>query len=66
MMAAEYGTPQAVKLLLNSGADPLAKNSLGLTAIDFATRAERPDAVQLIKAFIKAMPDLRIPNVIIR
>jgi len=66
MMAAEYGTPQAVTLLLNAGADPLAKNLLGLMALDFATRAERPDAVQLIKAFLKAMPDRHIPDVIIR
>ena len=66
MMAAQYGTPEAVKLLLNAGADPLIKNGLRMTALDFATRADRPDAIQLLKDFIKAMPDRRIPNVIIR
>ena len=39
MMAAHYGTPAAVKLLLEAGADPTLKNQLGLTAIDFARRA---------------------------
>jgi ankyrin repeat protein len=66
MMAAQYGTPAAVKLLLDAGADPHLKNSLGLTALDFATQAERPDAVKLLKGFIKAVPDRRIPDVIIR
>lgn len=66
MMASQYGTPEAVKLLLKAGADPLVKNSLGMMALDFAIRAERPDAIQLLKDFIRAMPDRRIPNVIIR
>jgi uncharacterized protein len=50
MMAAQYGTIEAVKLLLEEGAEPLLKNQLGLTAIDFAQRANRPDAVELITA----------------
>lgn len=66
MMASQYGTPEAVKLLLKAGADPLVKNSLGMMALDFAIRADRPDAIQLLKDFIRAMPDRRIPNVIIR
>ena len=41
MMAAHYGTPAAVKLLLEAGADPTLKNQLGLTAIDFADRGDR-------------------------
>lgn len=53
MMAAMYGSPAAVKLLLDSGADPLLKNSLGLTALDFALKAERKDAVELIAAAIR-------------
>ena len=54
MMAAFYGTPSAVKLLLESGADPLLKNVQGLTAIDFATRANRGDAAEIIAAFVRA------------
>ena len=54
MMAAQYGTPAAVKLLLEEGADPLLKNQLGLTAIDFAYRANREESAQLIAAFVRA------------
>lgn len=54
MMAAHYGTPGAVKLLLEAGADPSIKNKLGLTAIDFAQRAERQEAAELIAAFVRA------------
>lgn len=54
MMAAHYGTPAAVKVLLEAGADPMLKNQLGLTALDFAHRANRPDAAELIAAFIRA------------
>ncbi|MGH8819754.1 MAG: ankyrin repeat domain-containing protein [Rhodoferax sp.] len=54
MMAAYYGTPQAVKLLLDQGADPLLKNQQGLSAIDFANRAGRQDAADLIAAAARA------------
>jgi uncharacterized protein len=54
MMAAQYGTPSAVKLLLEEGADPLLKNQLNLSAIDFAQRAQRPDSADLIAAFVRA------------
>lgn len=54
MMAAMYGTPSAVKLLLEAGADPLLKNDLGLTAIDFAQRANRKESVEIIAAFVRA------------
>ncbi len=54
MMAAQYGTAAAVKLLLESGADPLLKNQLGLTAIDFAQRANRTDSAALVAAFVRA------------
>ena len=53
MMAAHYGTPSAVKLLLESGADPTLKNSLGLSAIDFATQANRLESAAIISAFIR-------------
>lgn len=54
MMAAHYGTPQAVQLLLDAGADPLLKNRLGLSAIDFALRANRRDVADLIAAAVRA------------
>jgi hypothetical protein len=53
MMAAHYGTVAAVKLLLDAGADPMLKNDLGLTAIDFAHRANRAESASLIAAFIR-------------
>ncbi|MES3003737.1 MAG: ankyrin repeat domain-containing protein [Pseudomonadota bacterium] len=54
MMAAQYGSTQAVKLLLESGADPGLRNQLGLSALDFAQRASRPDAIGLIAGFTRA------------
>ncbi len=53
MMAALYGTPSAVKVLLEAGADPELKNSLGLTAIEFAYRDKRTESADLIAAFIR-------------
>ena len=54
MMAAMYGTSAAVNLLLQEGADPAIKNQQGLTALDFAQRGNRPDAVKAIAAAIKS------------
>lgn len=54
MMAALYGSPAGVKLLLEAGADPTLKNNLGLTAIDFANRDNRKDASELIAAYIRS------------
>ena len=53
MMAAHYGSPAAVKLLLEGGADTAMKNQLGLTAIDFARRGNRPDSLEMISAHIR-------------
>lgn len=53
MMAALYGTPTAVKLLLEGGADPLLKNEQALTAIDFANRGNRTESANLIAAFVR-------------
>lgn len=53
MMAAHYGTPAAVKLLLEAGADPMLKNAQGLSALDFAQRANRADSAEIIAAFIR-------------
>ena len=41
MMAAMYGSDDAVNALLAAGADPARKNQLGMTAADFATKADR-------------------------
>lgn len=54
MMAAHYGTPAAVKLLLEAGADPLLKNEQRLSAIDFAQSAHRSDSAEIIAAFVRA------------
>jgi len=54
MMAAHYGSPTVVKILLEEGADPSIKNQQGLTAIDFARRANRAEVVEIIAAFIRA------------
>ncbi len=54
MMAAHYGSPGVVKLLLEEGADPLLKNQQGLSAIDFANRAQRAESAEIIAAFVRA------------
>jgi ankyrin repeat protein len=53
MMAAHYGTPEAVKLLLEAGADPSLSNDQGLSAVDFAQRAGRADVAGIIAASIR-------------
>ena len=53
MMAAHYGSPAAVKLLLEAGADTAMKNQLGMTAIDFARRGNRPDSLEMISAHVR-------------
>ena len=53
MMAAHYGSADAVQLLLDEGADPLLKNQLGLTATDFAVRGSRTQSVEKIAAAIR-------------
>lgn len=53
MMAAHYGSSEAVQLLLDEGADPQLKNQLGLTATDFALRAGRTDAAEKIATAIR-------------
>ena len=54
MMAAKYGTPAAVKFLLEAGADPTLKNQLGMTAADFAGQVNRRESADLIAAAAKA------------
>ncbi len=50
MMAAQYGNAESVKLLLEAGADASLRNQLGLNAIDFANKASRTEAAELIAA----------------
>lgn len=54
MMAAQYGLPEVVRLLLEEGADPTLRNEQNLTALDFAVRASRKDAQALITAAMRA------------
>ena len=49
MMASMYGNPETVQLLLDEGADPLLKNQQGLTALEFAKKAERVDSTALLE-----------------
>lgn len=53
MMAAHYGSSEAVQLLLDEGADPTLKNQLGLTATDFAMRVSRTDSAEKIATAIR-------------
>ena len=53
MMAAQYGTESAVKLLLEAGADPMLKNDQGLSAIDFANLASSTESANVIAAFVR-------------
>jgi hypothetical protein len=54
MMAAMYGTFESVRLLVDAGADVLLKNEQGLTALDFATRANRADGMAYLAKAIEA------------
>jgi ankyrin repeat protein len=54
MMAAQFGSEDAVKLLIEEGADPTIKNDLNLTAVDFANRVDRPATANIISAAIRA------------
>ena len=53
MMAAQYGSGDAVQLLLKEGADPTLKNQLGLTASDFALRVSRTENAERIAEAIR-------------
>jgi ankyrin repeat protein len=50
MMAAMYGSPEAVKALIQAGADPTLRNQLGLSALDFAVRVQRQNSIELMQA----------------
>ena len=53
MMASMYGTVEAVKLLLDEGADPLIKNEKAMAALQFAENAKRLDVAELIVKAIR-------------
>lgn len=53
MMAANGGHILAVKLLLDEGADATLKNELGMTAIDFAEKAEHKDIAEGLRYRLK-------------
>jgi ankyrin repeat protein len=53
MMAALYGSIEAVRTLLDAGADPTVRNALGLSALDFAQRGNKLEAVESIAASIR-------------
>lgn len=54
MMAAQYGSDQVVKLLLEEGADPTISNRVGLKALDFALRGRRPTAQESIAEALRS------------
>lgn len=54
MMAAHYGSPAVVRVLLEEGADVMIRNQQGLTAIDFAHRAKRGESAEIIAAYVRA------------
>jgi uncharacterized protein len=54
MMASMYGNAAAVQLLIDEGADPMLKNGQGLTAQQFALKANRPDSADLILKAIRS------------
>ena len=51
-----YGTIDSVKLLLTEGADIAMKNEQGMSALDFAKRGNRPDAVEALGAAAARAP----------
>lgn len=50
MMAAGYGSPDSVEVLLQAGADTRLVNDKGLSALDFARKSGRPELAQRIEA----------------
>lgn len=54
MMAAQYGAPEVVRLLLQEGADASLRNQQNLTALDFARRSARPTSAEILLAHHQA------------
>ena len=55
MMAAMYGSPESVKVLIQAGADLNIKNQLGLSALDLAVRGNRQNAKELIETGLQRL-----------
>jgi len=53
MMASQYGSPDTAEVLLARGADPKARNALGLTAADFARQGGRDSLAARLEAAAK-------------
>ena len=62
MMAAMYGSPEAVKALIQAGADLTLKNQLGMTALDFAVRGQRVNARELIETGLTRLAERQKRN----
>jgi uncharacterized protein len=62
MMAAMYGSPEAVKVLIQAGADLTLKNQLGMTALDFAVRGQRANAQELIETGLSRLAERQKRN----
>lgn len=58
MMAAQYGSEDAARLLLTEGADPTLRNQLKLSAADFARLANRP----LLENLLQNAERARLPK----
>jgi hypothetical protein len=63
MMAAMYGSPEAVKVLIQAGADLTLKNQLGMAALDFAVRGQRVNARELIETGLARLVERQKRNV---
>ena len=62
MMAAMYGSPEAVKALIQAGADLTLKNQQGMTALDFAVRGQRANARELIETGLSRLAERQKRN----
>ncbi len=56
MLAAGYGSPDSVDVLLQAGADPGLLNDKGLSAADFAQRSGRPELARRIQQALQTRP----------
>ncbi len=54
MMAAKFGSPLAVKLLLEEGADPVLVDHENTSALDMALKADKQQSVFYLRAFIES------------
>lgn len=57
MMAAMYGSPEAVKHLIQAGADLQVRNGANMTALEFAQRGNRPNNIELMQEGLRREAD---------